>query len=96
MMRGHHAASRWQVTMTEWQLAMIEISALKKRLDDVTRDHGRTRDYLIGLVSCMVAALVAALFEQYGKTASNIYTQIIVFVIGFFVVRRITRWTLKG
>jgi hypothetical protein len=44
----------------------------------------------------MVAALVAALFEQYGKTASNIYTQIIVFVIGFFVVRRITRWTLKG
>jgi hypothetical protein len=41
-----------------------------------------------------VAALGASLFEQYGRTASNIYTQIIVFVIGFFLVRRITRWTL--
>jgi len=81
--------------MTEWQLAMTEISALKKRLDDVTRDHGRTRDYLVGLASGMVAALAAALFEQYGKPASNLYTQIIVFAIGFVVVRRITRWTLK-
>jgi hypothetical protein len=90
MMRGHHAASRRQVAMTEWQLAMTEISALKKRLDDVTRDHGRTRDYLVGLTSGIVAALGASLFEQYGRTASNIYTQ----VIGFFLVRRITRWTL--
>jgi hypothetical protein len=94
MMRGHHAASRWQVAMTEWQLAMTEISALKKRLDDLTRNHGRTRNYLVGLTSGIVAALGASLFEQYGRTASNIYTQIIVFVIGFFLVRRITRWTL--
>jgi hypothetical protein len=76
--------------MTEWQLAMIEISALKKRLDDLTRNHGRTRNYLVGLTSGIVAALGASLFEQYGRTASNLYTQ----VIGFFLVRRITRWTL--
>lgn len=64
--------------MTEWQLAMTEISALRKRLDGVTRDHGRTRNDLVGLASAMVAALGAALFEQYFKAASNTYTQIIV------------------
>jgi hypothetical protein len=89
MMRGHHAASRRQ-------LAMNETSTIEKRLNALERDHGRTRDYLVGLTSCMVAALAAALFEQYGKPASNIYTQIIVFVIGFVLVRRVMRWTLKG
>lgn len=74
---------------------MNETGTIEKRLNALERDHSKTRDYLVGLTSCMVAALGAALFEQYGKPASNLYTQIIVFAIGFVVVRRITRWTLK-
>ena len=50
--------------------------------------------YQVGLLT--VAALGAALFEQNFRTASNIYTQIIVFAIGFAVVRGVMRWTLKG
>jgi hypothetical protein len=71
---------------------MTENSDLEKRLADLERSHGKTREWLIGFVSIAVAMAVVVLLNWERAPGWEAALEL---VVGYFVIRYVTRWALE-
>lgn len=71
---------------------MTENPDLEKRLSDLERGHARTREWLLGLVSIVVAMSVVFLLNP---ERAPIWLPALELLAAYFVIRRVTRWALE-
>ena len=90
--------ARLRIPLVVEMTSELEMNDLDKRLSELERRHRTTREWLLGLVSIVVAiATVVLLNVERGAlwASESVVVRLFELIVVYAVIKRVTRWAMR-